>query len=747
MLKSKINTLLYLVLLVWGLSSLFLPVAAEETQVPQQKLKTLIPSRVTVAPRIDGVLDDAAWQGKPIIDDILITYNPVDGDVLPQDTKIWMAYDSDNLYFAFYCYEKEPEKIKTSIARRDKIFTDDWIGLALDPLGKKQCLYEFFVNPNGIQGDLYSTPATGENSAPDWVWFSGGKIVADGYTVEIQIPLKSIRYTNSDKVSMNILFWRRISRLSMSGAWPRINPGKGVFNSSAPAIYENLNKQLLLEFIPTLTYGSIWDRENPDTWSAADDEADFGISARYGISSAITAELTYNPDFSQVESDAFQVVRNRRYPFFYSEKRPFFMEASDLFELSGVHNNFYTAVHTRKIVEPRWGARLTGDVGKFSFGLLGAADDWPGRDLGDEENYYQGKQAIYGIGRVKYGFNGDNHIGLLYTGKEMGDFYNRVFAADIGLRFGKAHILRANAIRTGTNDPETGDNFSGNAFTAQYQYNTRKLFAMVNLEKFDEDFRMDTAFYERTGISSANFYVSPTIIVKSKQVPWLKSILPVVTGRYLYDSRTDMADRYFNIGVIWTFIKEASLTVAWDMVDEESWAGQTFKTDGFWGEGQIQLTKWLRLYLALIGKDGIYYDNENPFLGNSLVLSASVFFQPMETFSLYLSYDYTDFNKKSTGEDVYDYHILYTRTIYQPNKHLFFRALVQYDSYLDRVMTDILASYEFVPGTVFHIGYGSLLDQRLWDGEANKWLTDVTGRRFYQTTQSFFVKISYRLQF
>ena len=678
------------------------------SETSRQNIVPLYPYRVTESPNIDGKLDEAVWMNPAQVDDVFITYNPTDGEVLPQKTRVWLAYDPDNLYFAFYCYDTESDKIKTSTTKRDNLWNDDWVGLALDPLGNHQCFYEFFINPSGMQGDLYSTPTTGENSAPDWVWFSGGQIEKDGYTVEVKIPLKSIRFKNGKNAKMNVLFWRRISRLSMSGAWPLLDPGKGRHNSTTEVVYGELDKQLWLEFIPSFTYGSIWDRESPDQWSEADDKPEIGVSMKYGITSNIVAEMTVNPDFSQVESDTFQIVRNLRYPIFYSEKRPFFMEASDFFELAGTFDNLWTAVHTRNIVDPAWGLRLTGDINKFTFGLLGAADQWPGRELEDEDNYYLDKQAYYGIGRLKFSLNGDSYVGLLYAGKELGDFHNRVAALDGTYRFGKYHTLKANFIATHTRDPEEDNSYGGNAFAVRYSYSSKKLWGMLTLEQFDENFRMDTAFFRRTGILCSNFQIVPIFTIKSDKIKWLKGIKPVVAARYLNDQTTGMEDKYFNIGVVLDFVKQGYLTLAWDIIDDEGWEGTSYDTSGFWGNWGIQLTKWLNLHVCFDWGNHIYYDEEDPFLGKRFNLHSAINIQPIHTLSFYISYQYINFDRKSSGEDVYDYHIIYTRSTYQPNKHLFFRALIQYDSYLDIIMSDILASYEFVPGTVFHIGYGSL---------------------------------------
>ena len=333
---------------------------------------------------------------------------------------------------------------------------------------------------------------------------------------------------------------------------------------------------------------------------------------------------------------------------------------------------------------------------------------------------------------------------MVYTGKKLGDFSNRAFAFDTTLRFGKAHSIRANFIGTSTDDPETGESYKGNAFAGRYVYSTKKFVGYLDLENYGKNFRMDTAFYSRTGVSSIQVFLIPIFAVKSG---WLKAVRPVAAARYLYDHTTSLEDRYLNFGVVFEFIKQGMLTIGWDVMDDESWEGTTYDTGGFWGNGSVQLTKWLSINFFVNRANHIYYDGVDPFLGKLFSFSVGSTFQPLRTLSFRFNYQYTDFDRKSSGEDVYDYHIFYSRTTFQPNKHLFFRALIQYDSDLDQVMSDILASYEFVPGTVFHIGYGSLHEKLAWDAPAGLWRDDAAVKRFYQTSQSFFLKISYRLQF
>ena len=153
--------------------------------------------------------------------------------------------------------------------------------------------------------------------------------------VEIRLPLQTVRFSGGDAVRMGLVLFRRISRTGISASWPEMAPGQWVFDRPAHLVFSSLRQPPLIELLPSITYGISQTRATPDRWDDADGKGDFGVSGKYGITSNITLDATVNPDFSQVESDAFQVEVNQRFPVFFSEKRPFFMEGMGLFDLAG----------------------------------------------------------------------------------------------------------------------------------------------------------------------------------------------------------------------------------------------------------------------------------------------------------------------------------------------------------------------------------------------------------------------------
>lgn len=713
------------------------------------------PVFASTAPVVDGILNDEAWNKPPDVDEPFVSYSPKYGEAFPDKTHVWMAYDAENLYFAIYCYDSAPGKIKTSVTKRDNMWGDDWIGFNIDTIGNKRYGYVLVVNPSGVQGDIYDSSATGTDGAPDYVWYSAGKIVADGYIVEIRVPLSSIKYTSGKDVKMNIIFERKSTSVGLMASWPEVPPGRGFFAGMARIVYGELKNQPKFETIPSVTYSNIWDRETPEDWSRGNDATGVGMTAKYSFTSSIDGELTINPDFSQVETDTFQVLVNQRYPVFFSEKRPFYMEASKIFSIAGSNmsdKNLIRAVHTRRIVNPTWGLKLNGELRKISFGVLASIDEWPGRvfdpnDDGVDTNPFEGKKATFAMGRAKYGLGRDNYLGAIFTNRDFADGYNRTFGGDIYLRLGKGnHFLRGNYLYTTSKDPNTQKESDGSALTASYEFHSKPFDLMTSYEYFGKDFRMDTAFIRRRGMSKFTSYLTYNFYPNRKKTPWLKRISPYVIGYYLHDLYTEEDDCWVKGGLKFNFIKTASYRFEFQSF-KEYWVGQAFKGSFFDTYGGIQLFNWLNLYAYFKIGDGIYYDPVAPEMGTDLAFDFQTTIQPNDKITQFFQYYYQKLDRKLNGERLYDINILNSNTTYQVSRNLFFRVIFQYDSYLKTLLTDLLASFELIPGTVLHLGYGSLHQELYWNEINRKWFNYGPMMKYYQTKQSLFFKISYRFRF
>jgi hypothetical protein len=693
--------------------------------------------RLSQPPAIDGVLDDDAWHDEPLETGDWLSYNPLHGEKVPQTTKVWIGHDADYLYFAFQCDDPDPSRIKTSVTRRDNIWADDWVGISLDALGTGQLSYHLMVNPNGVQLDMLNSIAGNEDTSPDYVWDSAGRRNDKGYAVEMRVPLQTIRFKGGADVRMGILFWRRVSRAGVSVAWPPLEPGKWVFEKHASLAFGELKPRLPREVIPSTTYVRTQGREAPSRWASADDEGDFGVSGKYGITSTVTLDATVNPDFSQVESDAFQVEVNQRFPVFFSEKRPFFMEGAGIFTLAGQgnDNSLQSAVHTRRIVDPVFGAKVTGSIGRLTFGTLTALDQAPGRNLpdGDPDT---GKDRLFNIARGQYSLGPSNYVGAIAV-----DSYNRVIGADLSWRVSSAQRISGFALASASRDPRADDSKAGVGLQAGYGYSTRRLVLVGSGEHYDKDFRMDTAFINRVGITSGwgfaeyNFYPAKT---KSWLLRW--SAFSFTQGGR---DRIAGGNELIQVsGVQLRFSRNGNVRA--DRLDGfEPWAGRRFDRGRYRVFGGVQLYRWLSVDGMSSYGDAVFYDELDPFQGRSRDNRIGLTLQPSGRLSQSMNFRRIVFDRKSTGERVYDLDLIYSRTTYQFSRQFFVRAILQYDSSRSRVLTDFLSSYELRPGTVVFAGYGSLIERRTF--ENGEW---IANRGEYETSQrGLFFKASYLHRF
>ena len=701
-------------------------------------------TRLATAPTIDGRLDDAAWTGEPLPTGPWLSYNPLHGDSIPQQTKVWVAYDADALYFAFECEDPEPERIKTSITRRDNIWSDDWVGLSLDAIGTGQAAYHLMVNPSGIQLDMINTIAGFEDTSPDWIWESAGRVHERGYSVEIRLPLQTIRFSGGSDPEMGILFWRRVSRIGVSVAWPPLEPGKWVFEKHARLAFTDLRPRRTRELIPSATYSRAQDRETPSAWAGADNDGDLGLSAKWGLTSTITLDATINPDFSQVESDAFQVEINQRFPVFFSEKRPFFMEGGGFFNLAGNAQgdaSMLYAVHTRRIVDPIFGAKLTGTAGRVTFAALSALDQAPGRTE-DPEDPLAGRDKFFQVARAQVSLGPGSFAGAIGTLTELAGRANIASGVDLSLQFKGANKISAFVLGSRTDGGAGQENSAGVATQLGYGYSSQRISVQTQFEHYDEGFEMDTAFLNRVGFTSGWAFADYSFYPDKNRHPWIRRISPfafVQAGR----DRVQGGDEYVGVaGMRLSFTRQGFFRADW-LGSREPWQQQEFDKAEWRLSGQVQLLRWLRPYGRLNFGSSLYYDEVDPFVGRIVSGSAGATLQPGGRFSEDVEFTRIVFDRPNDGGNVYTVNVLNTRTTYQFSREFAVRAIVQYDSQQHRVLTDFLGSYDLRPGTVVYAGYGSLYEKRGY--QAPDW---IAGEGSYLTTRrGLFLKASYLYRF
>jgi len=684
--------------------------------------------RLTTPPKLDGILDDEAWSKEPLPLDRWMSYNPMRGEAATLQTRVWIGYDDQAIYFAFQCLDTDPDRIRTTISRRDNAFSDDWVGLSLDSTRAGQLAYHLFVNPSGIQMDALQSGSNGEDFAPDWVWQSAGHIGTDGWSAEIRVPLENIRFHSGANVRMGVLFWRRISRTGVSTSWPEMPSGKWVFDANSVVVFDELQSRRLLEVIPSATFSSNQVRRDERLWNGTRARGDFGASVKYGLTSAVTLDATVNPDFSQVESDAFEVEVNQRFPVFFSEKRPFFMEGLGLFNLAGTggDSNMRTAVHTRKIIDPSAGLKLTGASGRHTFGVLSSADASPPGS----------RQQIFTVAREVMNFGRGQYVGFLLSDSELSHDYNRVFGGDVAIRRGE-HLSANGSFLSTHSQSITGEQTSGIGTQGSYFYSTRRFGVGGQLEHYDNDFRMDTAFINRVGVTRGWQYQELNFYPSQKGFLWIKRVNPFFWLTAADDRTQGGTEAFYLPALRFSFTRAGFLRIDYG-TGHETFAGQEFETGRVMADGNVQILRWLNIGGNLQRGPAIFYDEEAPFQGYRRSSGLRVNLQPNAQINNNISYNFVTFKNRGTGEHVYDVHVLNLRSTYQFNARFFIRAVAQFDSSRERVLVDFLASYELTPGTVVHAGYGSLY------GRAYE---EMQFDHYTATARALFFKASYRAHF
>jgi hypothetical protein len=475
-------------------------------------------------PLIDGKLDDDVWKNAAVLKDFY-QVQPGDNIAPSKPTEVMLGYDARFIYIAFHCYD-EPDKVRANIPKRDDIFNDDYVGILFDTFNDKRKAYEFDFNPLGVQADGIWTDGQGEDFSLDVVLESKGMVTTDGYTIEVAIPFKSIRYVGGKDTLWGVHFWRRIKRFNNElDMWMPISRDISSWLAQAGHLtgFEGLSAERTLELIPSLTLSETGKRKPPITAAQIAQggrfvnepiKFDLGLTGKYSLTPRVTLDFAINPDFAQVESDQLVVQANQRFPIFFAEKRPFFLEGIDIF------NTQIAAVHTRTIIDPDYAVKLTGKVDRNTFGLLLASDNGPGNFSEDERPTANprllDKNASVGILRLKRDIGkSDSFIGFLGTYRRFVDIYNELAGFDGRFRIDKQKTFSWQALGTHSRRPfffpEEGKTLdrreNGFIYAIDYNQDGRHFgheFSMVGRTRY---YGADVGFNRRNNTNNPNWFI------------------------------------------------------------------------------------------------------------------------------------------------------------------------------------------------------------------------------------------------
>lgn len=711
--------------------------------------------RLTGTIAIDGVLEQGEW-AEAVVVDLDVETNPAENSEARVATVAYLVEDGENLYVAFQAEDPAPDDIRAFLRDRDTAWEDDYVGIVLDTYNDERRAFEFYANPLGVQMDKIRNDATSGGGGFDiddsWdaIWDSAGRIGADGYVVEMRIPLSQLRFPAAagkktwgyDVIRVyprdrTYQFSRHPQDRNRSCYLCQVGKLRGL-NGSEPSRD--------LEVVPTLTALRLETTEEPGfiPLQAGDTDVDAGLTVRWGLTPDLTANLTINPDFSQIESDVLQLDVNNRFALFFPEKRPFFLEGADYFKTP------LDAVFTRTVADPEVGGKLTGKRGDHTFGFFVAEDAetnllFPGIFDSDSESLDLSNTAL--VGRYSYGFDNTSSIGALITARDGDDYQNIVGGIDGRWRITDQHSVEFQYLTSETEYPlETAvefeqplERFSGEAARVRYEYETRGWYGNAEYENLSSDFRADSGFISQVGTEEVEGTVG--YVWHGTQDSWWTRVRASMNVEHAIgeDGRTLEHENAYRFGF-------GGLLQSWFQFNyfdsREFWEGVTYdlRRGRFYTE--MQPTGGLSLAMSLDYGDRIDYSNDR--LGKRFRFEPRIDWNIGRQLFLRLKGVYAELETQD-DQEIFNALVADARLTWQFNLRSFLRLTTQLtdverneDIYLEDVDSrsrdvgrELLYSYKLNPQTVFFLGYS---DQYVDDD-------DIDG--LAASDRTWFMKIGY----
>ena len=690
-----------------------LAIAQVQPQATVQIKDIQIP-RISSKPSIEEFLNGNSRADMKRIDDFR-QRQPGDGQPVSRKTSAWLGYDDKNFYVVFVC-QSPPGATRARLAKREDIFSDDFVGIFLDTYHDRQRSYEFFVNPFGIQADAIESEGQDDDLSFDTLWYSDGQLTPEGFVASMSIPFKSLRFSSSAIQNWGLGLGRFIPETNENAFWPFITQKVDGFSRQLGNMsgLQDISPGRNIRFTPYGAFGSSHFLDIPaigDPSFKTQNTPRAGLDVKAVIHDSLTLDIALNPDFSQVESDDPQVTVNQRYEVQFPEKRPFFLENNGYFVTP--ENLFFS----RRIIDPEYGARLTGKLGRWNVGFLAIDDRAPGAALGPVDPN-RDTHAIISIARVQREFAKDSNIGFLATDREFAGSFNRVGALDTRLKFNANWTFNGQAISSQTRDLD-GAKSGGDAFNASLHGQNREWQYDLKYIDRSEGFRADLGFIQRVNIRQAQQNVSRRFHPKSKKIlSWSPQLY--MSGDF--DHRNVQQDwsvrEQLNVEMPrTTFIGFGHTEIF------ERFNNINFRRNDNSGGFHTEYFKRATFDAGYSKGTRINYDvvsNLPAFLGNGSEFQASVTLRPFSRLKLdeiyYLTRLYT---AGPQPEVVFINHLARSRATYQFTRELSLRLILDYNGVLQnpalisldrqkRVTGDVLLTYLLHPGTAFYIGvYGS----------------------------------------
>ena len=726
--------------------------------------------------------DFAGMAPKPELKDKLlkisgfIQNSPHDGQPATEETVVWLGYTKSAIYFVFICHDRHPELIRGHLARRENILKDDYMAVLLDPFQDHRKGVIFVVNAAGVQADASWDDTNGADYSYDQVWDSEGQVTREGWMALIEIPFRSLRF-RPNGADWGVVFMHNFPRNSEQDFWPRVSTNitgilsqEGTLQGIAGVTGSHnaqINPYVLAQNEREL---KTLDPLNP-YFSSQHLEGTAGGEVKAILKDRIVFDATINPDFSTVESDQPQFTVDQRYPVYFPELRPFFLENANYFATP------INLVYTRNIVHPEYGGRVTGKTGHTNLGLFVIDDREPGQTVAPSDPLYN-KRATIAVGRVSRDLGKGSSIGAIYTDYEFGQGWNRIGGVDFTWRMTNKWTALGQMVESstkGTVDSGTPPTYSaGPASNFQLQHNGHTFNLNSTYQDMSVGFQTQLGFIQTANIHNGQTYMNYQWYPKHRTI---QRIGLETNQNVAYDHLGDRVYHYSNFDVFVllprNFLLAPVVGQNSDTVGPQNGylltqnRNFTENFGGFVARGAPFAQ--LNFNVQAFRSGNVNYNpvaGGTPFLMNQETVQALFTLQPLRQLTADNTYLLDRDHAVKGGALVYESQVFRTKVNYQFTRAVSARVIVEYDSTLANpaetslkrtkgVGTEALLTWLPHPGTAIYIGYNNdmqNLDRSLCNrlpGGACDPNNTVAPRatNFLNDGRQIFVKASYLFRF
>jgi len=730
--------------------TLFLLVTAHKV-VGQTTINVEIP-RISERPTIDGIVETSEWESAVRIP-VNIEVEPRDNVAADVSADALIMEDGEIIYVAFIAKDPDPEQIRGFYQDRDNGWDGDFMGIILDTFNDERRAFGFYVNPLGVQMDsVYDDINQREDESWNAIWDSVGQITETGYTVELAIPLKQLRFPEDDLLqTWGIDLYRYYPRdRSTEIHSQEINRDISCYLCQISKLegFNDLERSRNLEIIPTFTSSSIEKRDPKisEDWNRENFDPDGSLDLRWGISQDTYLNATINPDFSQVEADSTQLDINNTFSLFFPERRTFFLDGADYFD------TYENLVHTRNIASPEYGLKLTGKNGGHTYGIVAANDETTNfiipRSLSSSIASIEDMKSKVAIGRYRRDIFENSTVGVLVTDRRGGEYNNTVLSLDASIRPTDQDTISVQSMHSVSDYPVMIQNkynqdasLSDNSHVFEYQHNDRRWDWRLGYYDWGDNFRADLGFINRVDFKH---------VVATLGHTWRwggEGFFSRIRIAADYDRTEDQSGLQLEEETEFFLNMNGPMQSYLNGLfggSETYWNGQYFDEQfnminiGFAPRPNLNISSLIR-YEDVV-------DFANTRLGYSKRWGPRIDYRLGRHFQINLSHQFQEF--ESEGRPLFKANLTDLRATYQFDARSFIRLTIQYanrernvDNYvraIDKISRDlgtqVLYSYKVNAGTRFFIGYS---DTGFQD--------DIYDSIEY-TNRTFFAKFSYAWQ-